>query len=147
MKRMPAYEHPTSYEAIVANQCERHEHRLRELKRSEKAIRAVSPDLSSLAKLGLHVDIGDYSLYLIDHRRRFRTNGRSKSALYLATGYLNNTSDRFVEAFMSLGWIVEAINIDPVLGQVLLRRPRTETRIVLDVSEELAKSLGSQEVK
>ena len=145
MKREPIYQHPTSYEAIVAHQCARHQHRLRELKLAEKAIRSVSADLGSLVKLGLRIEVGDYSLYLIDHKRRFGTNGRSKSALFLGTDALNKTSDRFVQAFIDIGWTVEAINIIPLFSQVLLRRPKTETRIVLNLSDELAKALQSRE--
>lgn len=146
MKRTSTYEHPTSYESIVAYQCARHERRLRELKLAEKAIRAVSADLNALAKRDLRVEVGEYSLYLIDHRLRFRTTGRSKSALFISTQCLSRTSDRFVEAFIDLGWNVEAINVERVFSQALLRRPKTETRIVLDISEDLAKTLQSREV-
>jgi hypothetical protein len=146
MKRSPTYQHPTSYEAIVAHQCARHERRLRELKLAEKAIRAVSADLDSLAKRDLRVEVGEYSLYLIDHKRHFRTTGRSKSALYLNTGVFRETSDRVVNAFIALGWVVESINAERSTSQALLRRPKTEARIVLDLSNELAIALQGREV-
>jgi hypothetical protein len=145
MKRVSTYEHPTSYEAIVAFECSRHERRLRELKRSEKAIRAIREDLYSLAKSGLKVDVGEFSLYLIDHKVRFGTNRRSKTALYINTGVFRETADRFVVAFMNLGWTIDAVN-GGSCGQVLLRRPKTEVRIVLDLSEKFATELQAREV-
>lgn len=147
MKHATAYQHPTSYEAIVAHQHARHERRLRELKLAEKAIRAVSADLDSLAKRDLRVEVGEFSLYLVDHKLRFRTTGRSKAALYLGTGLFSRTGDRFVEAFIDLGWAVEAIDIERVRCQVLLRRPKTEIRIVLELSEEFAKTFQSREME
>jgi len=147
MKRTALYQHPTSYEAIVAQECHRHERRLRELKRAETAIRAVSADLAAFAKRGLLVAVGEYSLYLIDHTVRFRTKGRSKSALYLNTGVFRETCDRFVKAFTGLGWVVQAINLEGNFSQALLHRPKTEFRIVLDLSKEFAKTLESREVK
>lgn len=147
MKRAPVYQHPTSFEAIVAHQCARHERRLRELKLAEKAIRGVSADLAVLAKRGLLVAVGEYSLYLVDRHTRFGTTGRSKSALYVGCGAFRETSDRFVESFLNLGWIVEAIKIERSFTQALLRRPKTDYRIVLDLSEDLANTLKSSEVK
>lgn len=147
MKRTPTYQHPTTYEAIVAHQCARHERRLRQLELAEKAIRAVSVDLASSAKRGLLVEVGEYSLYLVDRNIRFGTKGRSKSALYISTGLFRETCDRFVEAFKGLGWIVEAINMERSFSQALLRRPKTEFRIVLDLSEAFAKTIELHEVK
>jgi hypothetical protein len=147
MKRTAEYQHPTTYEAIVAHQCARHDRRLHELKRAEKAIRAVSADLATLAKRGLLVEVGEYSLYLVDHTVRFHTKGRSKSALFISTGVFRETANRFVEAFVGLGWVVQALDINRSLSQVLLHRPRTEFRIVLDLSEEFPKTLESREVQ
>lgn len=147
MKRTPVYVHPTSFEAIVAHQCARHERRLRELKLAEKAIRAVSADLAMLAKRGLLVEVGEYSLYLVDRHVRFGTAGRSKSALYVSCGVFRERCDRFVESFLDLGWTVEAIKVGLGFSQALLRRPKTDYRIVLDLSEEFAKTLESREVK
>lgn len=147
MKRPLPYQHPTSYEAIVAHASHRHERRLRELKQAEKAIRAVSADLEALAKRGLLVEVGEYSLYLIDHTFRFGTKARSKSALFLNTGVFQEASDRFVEAFIGLGWVVQAIKVERCFSQALLHRPKTEFRIVLNLSEGFARTLEPREVE
>ena len=135
--------HPTTYEEIVAFQHELHAHRLSQLKRAEKAIRAISAELASLAERGMLVGVGHASMYLLDCKHYF---GRSKSALFLDSGIFRTQGNRLVEGFISFGWIVEAAKVEG-LPLVLLRRPKTQTRIVLDVTDEFARALQAQETQ
>ena len=142
-----AYKHPTTYEEIVAYEHDRHTRRLMQLKQAEKAIRAVSDDLATLSAHHLVVSVGGHSMYLLDCKHYFETNGRSKSALFLDSGIFRQNGDRLVEGFISLGWLVEALNAERALPRVLLRRLKTQVRIILDVTDEFAKSLQSREVQ
>lgn len=146
-RRMPSPpKHPTTYEEIVAFQHKQHAHRLGQLKRAEKAIRAISAELASLAERGMLVGVGHASMCLLDCKHYFETDGRSKSALFLDSGIFRTQGNRLVEGFISFGWIVEAAKVEG-LPLVLLRRPKTQTRIVLDVTDEFAKALQAQEIQ
>lgn len=138
--------HPTTYEEIVAFQHELHAHRLSQLKQAEKTIRAISAELASLAERGMLVGVGHASMYLLNCKHYFETDGRSKSALFLDSGIFRAQGNRLVEGFISFGWIVEAVKVER-LPQVLLRRPKTQTRIVLDVTDEFANTLRAQGVQ
>jgi hypothetical protein len=139
--------HPTTYDEIVEVENDRHARRLRELKRAEKAIRAISDDLAKLAERRLFVDVAEYSMYLVDSNLRFKLSCRSKSALFLGTGLCVERGDRIANAFIDLGWQLQAVDVRLHYSQALLRRPKTQSRIVLDVTGEFAKSFQSCEVQ
>lgn len=143
MKRHYTYKHPTTYAEIVEFEHQRHKRRLLELKRAEKMIRAVAPELTTLSSLGLHFCVGEYSMHLVDCRRADDTHGRSKWALRINAGIFNSNGDRLTQGFLSLGWIMESV--DRKWRQAVLRRPKTQMRLMLDVTDEYAKSLQPKE--
>lgn len=142
-----AYKHPVTYDEIVAYEHDRHTRRLKQLKQAEKAIRAVSSDLATLAERHLIVSVGGHSMYLHDCKHYFEMNDRSRFALFMDAGIFRENGDRLVEGFLGLGWLVEAVNAERALPRVLLRRHKTQARIILDVTDEFAKSLKSGEVQ
>ena len=140
-------QHPTTYEEVVAFQHELHANRLSQLKQAEKTIRAINVELTSLAERGMLVGVGHSSMYLLNCKHYFETDGgRSKFALFLDSGIFRTQGNRLVEGFVSFGWIVEAVKVEG-LPLVLLRRPKTQTRIALDVTDEFAKALRAQETQ
>jgi hypothetical protein len=144
-RKQTSYEHPTTYEGFIAYEQDCHARRLAQLKRAEKAIRAVTPDLTLLAQRRLSVGVGRHSMYLVDCSYLFQTEGKPKSALFMDSGLFRANGDRLVDGFISLGWVVEAVGVNRY--QVLLRRPKSQTRIVFDVTDECAKSLRPREVQ
>ncbi|TKC83858.1 ACP synthase [Trinickia terrae] len=147
MKRLRPYKHPTSYNEIVTYANEAHARRLAELKRAEKHIRAIERDLALLAEKGLFVAVGEFSMRLQDCRApdQYGPYGRAKWALRLDTGIFSETSDRAVRVLLALGWIAERIDPAQRHANLLLRRPKTQSRLLLDCSTELARGLQPQE--
>ncbi|VBG23788.1 Uncharacterised protein [Burkholderia pseudomallei] len=147
MKRMATYKHPTSYNEIVAHANAIHARRLAQLKKAEKHIRAIERDLALVAETGVYIAVDGYSMYLEDCRApdEYRYSGRAKWALRVRAGIFNATADRAIRAFLALGWIVERIDIAPNCSNLLLRRPKTQSRLILDCSMGLAHSLRPQE--
>lgn len=111
------------------------------------AIRAIERDLALVAETGVYIAVDGYSMYLEDCRApdEYRYSGRAKWALRVRAGIFNATADRAIRAFLALGWIVERIDIAPNCSNLLLRRPKTQSRLILDCSMELAHSLRPQE--
>jgi len=144
MKRLKPYKHPTTYYAIVEHANQAHARRIAELKQAAKYIIAIERDLDQLAAQGIFVDVGEYSMHLRDCRPSSDLSGRSQWALRIATGIFSETSDRAVRAFLALGWIVERIDSDTRYANLLLRRPKTRSRVLLDCSAKLAQSLQPQ---
>lgn len=149
MKRITTYKHPTSYNEIVAHANAVHARRLAQLKKAEKHIRAIERDLALVAEAGVHIAVGEHSMRLEDCRApgECRYTGRAKWALRIYAGIFNETADRAVRAFLALGWIVERIDIAPNRANLLLRRTKTQSRLLLDCSMELAQSLQPQEAE
>ncbi|MCV9914812.1 MULTISPECIES: ACP synthase [pseudomallei group] len=149
MKRMTTYKHPTSYNEIVAHANAIHARRLAQLKKAEKHIRAIERDLTLVAEAGVHVAVDGYSMYLEDCRApsEYHYSGRAKWALRLRAGIFSETADRAALAFLALGWNVERIDIAPSRTNLLLRRPKTQSRLILECSMELAQSLQPQEAE
>ncbi len=149
MKRMTTYKHPTSYNEIVAHANAVHARRLAQLKKAEKHIRAIERDLTLVAEGGIYIAVGEHSMRLEDCRApsEYHYSGRAKWALRIHAGIFNETADRAVRAFLALGWIVERIDIAPNRANLLLRRPKMQSRLIVDCSMELAQSLQPQEAE
>jgi hypothetical protein len=146
MKRSNTYKHPTTYEELVALEHERHARRLGELKRAEKLIRAVAPDLTSLAEHGVFFAVNEYSMRLLDCRSASGAFSRSKWALFIDSGIYTEYGDRLIRGFLSRGWIVDSVDIDRALPKVVLRRPKTQVRVMFDATADVVKSLQPAEV-
>ncbi|CAJ9628813.1 ACP synthase [Burkholderia pseudomallei] len=149
MKRITTYKHPTSYNEIVAHANAVHARRLAQLKKAEKHIRAIERDLTLVAEGGIYIAVDKYSMRLEDCRApgEYHYNGRAKWALRIHAGIFSETADRAVRAFLALGWIVERIDTTPHRASLLLRRTKTQSRLLLDCSMELAQSLQPQEAE
>lgn len=144
MRKSP-FKKPSTYAEIVAFANDAHARRLAELKRAEKHIRAIQGDLTLLDEQGIYFDAGEYSMRLEDCRPASQWNARAQYALRIGTG-ISNMGDRTIGGFMALGWIVERIRSDRMFANVVLRRPKTQLRVLLDGSEALVNSLQPQEV-
>ncbi|KVD73984.1 ACP synthase [Burkholderia sp. ABCPW 14] len=149
MKRHATYKHPTSYNEIVAHANAVHARRLAQLKKAEKHIRAIECDLTLVAEGGIYIALDEYSMRLEDCRspHEYGLNVRAKWALRIGTGIFSETADRAVRAFLALGWIVERIDATPHRAKLLLRRPKTQSRLLLDCTVELAQSLQPHEAE
>lgn len=146
MKRITSYKHPTSYNEIVAHANAVHARRLAQLKKAEKHIRAIERDLTLVAEAGIYIAVDGYSMYLEDCRApdEYHYRGRAKWALRVRAGIFSETADRAVRAFLALGWSVERIDTTSNRATLLLRRPKTQSRLLLDCTMKLAQSLQPQ---
>lgn len=70
---------------------------------------------------------------------------RAQYGLRIGTG-ISNLGDRTIRGFMALGWIVDCIRSDRPYANVVLRRPKTQLRVLLDGSKAFVNSLQTQEV-
>lgn len=147
MKRLTSYMPPTTYVEIVAAADRQHKQRIAELKQAAKHIVAVESDLTKLAESQIYVDIDRYSMRLVDCRKAGDCESRSQWALRILPSIsIGSGADRIVDGFLSLGWIVERIDLDGSFTKVILRRPKTQIRLALDCSLAHATSLQSPEV-
>ncbi|QIX18361.1 ACP synthase [Burkholderia multivorans] len=149
MKRVTSYMPPTTYVDIVAAANRQHEQRIAQLKRAAKHIVAIEGDLTRLAESRIYVDFDRFSMYLVDCRKADDYESRSQWALRILPSpslSFGNGADRVVDGFLSLGWIVDRVDLDRSFTKVILRRPKTQIRLVLDCSLAHATSLQSSEV-
>ncbi|RQR37832.1 ACP synthase [Burkholderia sp. Bp9142] len=143
-KPSTAWTPPTTYAGFVEHAETCYRRRLAELKRAEKQIRAIEPDLRALhKKYQLAVSPADYSLVLRAHRENY--SSRAQYVLRLGTGISAEYSDRFVHAFLALGWECERVCGDTKYAPVILRKPKTQLRIELDASPALRETLKKPE--
>jgi hypothetical protein len=145
MKRLPTNARPTTYAEIIQIENTRHAGRLAELKRAEKLIRAIEPDLARLAEAGVAFDIGSPSVRLEDCSDPESYLRRSKWALRIDATCFSSWQNKLVDGFIELGWIVDSRRIYEHSGTVVLRRPKTQTRVKLDGNAEHIRHLPMKE--
>ncbi|MFM0646891.1 ACP synthase [Paraburkholderia bryophila] len=136
MKRPAQYSRPTTYAEIVRNAHVQHAGRIAELKRAEKIIRAIEPDLEQLNKAGIGYDVGVNSMRIVDVSAASSASRRAKWALHVAAGIFSVSENRLTAGFIALGWIVESGCVNGSYGSVVLRKPKTQTRVRLDGNVE-----------
>ncbi|WP_414451484.1 ACP synthase [Burkholderia sp. 22PA0099] len=142
MKRTPTpYRPPTTYRELVQQAHDGLAAKLAQLKRAEKHIRAIEPDLRALHEQnGLFFAAERGSFMLRDRRLTYAS--RAMYVLSLDSGAISRAySDRFVHAFLDLGWTFEREGLGGNYGTVILRKPKTQIRVELDASVELRKHL------
>lgn len=144
MKRQTVYQHPTTYEEIVQWAASTHNRRLKELKSAEKHIRAMREDLSYLAKTGSLYGVGAGSMFLVDVTSELtgRYTAQRKRALHIDGGIFEEYRDRLANGFFALGWQVEHTRTQIASATLILRKPKTQTRVHLYVSKQYVDSLG-----
>ncbi|WP_035546395.1 hypothetical protein [Burkholderia sp. 9120] len=145
MKRPTQYKRPTTYAEIVRNAHIQHAGRIAELKRAEKIIRAIEPDLEHLDRTGIGYDVGVSSMRLVDVSDYLSTTRRAKWALHVAAGIFSITENRLTDGFLALGWVVESGSVNGPYGSVVLRKHRTQTRIRLDGNAEYLRTILPKE--
>ena len=136
------YRHPATYAEILQAVQRDHQRRIAELKAASRMIVAIESDLAALVEQRLHYSLSPYSMYLVDCTPANWT--RRRWALRIDAGLWPESKDRFVSAFLARAWIVEEARADGRLSKVILRRPRTQIRVSLDCSVELATQLRPQ---
>ncbi|WP_186169814.1 ACP synthase [Burkholderia gladioli] len=142
-KPAPRTHPPISYNELVQYERDRLSRRLAALKQAEKHIRAIEPDL-----LVLHEQHGIYC-----SPDRFTVRDRSIPYSFRACfvlqldsgGIASDYNDRLVNAFLGLGWIFEREGYEGQYGTVILRKPKTQTRIELGSSVELRNNIKQRE--
>ncbi|ASL45103.1 hypothetical protein bAD24_I16640 [Burkholderia sp. AD24] len=145
MKRPAQYRRPTTYAEIVRNAHIQHAGRISELKRAEKIIRAIEPDLEQLDKAGIGYDVGISSMRTVDVSATSSASRRAKWALHIAAGIFSINENRLTAGFIALGWIVESGSVRGPYGSVVLRKPKTQTRVRLDGNAEYLRTILPQE--
>lgn len=136
--------HPATYAEIVARVHKQLAYRLAELKRAEKLIRAIEPDLAALRAQNIAYDVDDYSMRVVDARDNHGPGSRTVYALNIGAGISTNSGDRLISGFIARGWIVEHTKPDQYFSRVRLRRPKTQVRILLTGSEAFVRALMPQ---
>lgn len=139
--------YPATYAAIVESANQDHARRIAALKAASRLIIAIEPDLAALVEQRIHYAVTGYSMCLIDCSVYTDTGSKAKWALRIGYGVWNETRDRMVLAFLARGWIVDATPLDPRLEMLILRRPKTQIRICLGCSPELATHLQPEPAK
>ncbi|CAN7440297.1 ACP synthase [Paraburkholderia terricola] len=141
MKPLVRSRRPTAYSEIVQHACDAHARRLAELKRAEKHIRAIERDLTLLDEAKIGYDVSEYSMRLQDVSDPTAGDHRAKWALHISAGVFSSSGDRLIAGFIGLGWIVESGKTTANFGSVVLRRPKTQTRIHLHGGPEYVGSI------
>lgn len=141
------YQHPATYVEIVEAARRDHDRRIAELKAASRLITAIEPDLAALAEQRIYYSIDRYSMYLVDCSTRSPTGTKRKWALRIRYGMSEEMRDRMVSAFLVRGWAVDDARTDGRLSTVVLRRPKTQIRVCLECSPELALQLRPEPAK
>jgi hypothetical protein len=147
MKALREYRCPTTYRDIVLHARDQHAHRIAELKRAEKQIRAIEPDLARLYEAKIGFDVGAYSMHLTDVSHHAVDSRRARWALHINAGAFSSSGDRLIAGFIGLGWIVESGNTSAGLGTVVLRKPKTQVLVHLHGRPEYVLSILPKEVE
>ena len=142
------YKPPVTYVELVEHAREDLNRRLAALKKAEKYIRAIEPDLKILRdQHGLNFSRSDYSFALIKRLVGSEEPGslRDVNVLQLSTAYFSGARDRYVPALMTMGWLFECESVSGDYGRVILRKPKTQIRIEVETSPELREKLKNPE--
>ena len=133
------YSHPTTYREIVAQAMKQHYTRLAALDDAADWIRKIEGDLQKVVAMGCLFSIREGSLELLSQvvtevsgsRRTFR-------ALRISSGWMSDNDVRLIEAFISIGWVVEAANVasEYIFGTAILWKPGTDIRISITAPTE-----------
>ncbi|KWC82743.1 hypothetical protein WL58_17890 [Burkholderia cepacia] len=143
MNTPTSFKAPTTYRDFVEDVEHAYRRRLAELKRAEKLIRAIENDLRTLSEQHrLYVDHSDYTMHLVNCAE---IGARSQWGLRLRFGLFSSSSDRAVRALISLGWTFERTRTPNEVANVVLRKPKSQVRVVLDGSAALVDSLLNPE--
>ncbi|WP_257835043.1 ACP synthase [Burkholderia glumae] len=146
-KSVTAWKPPTTYREMVQHAQDELQRRLRQLKKAEKQIRAIEPDLRALSeKHGLHFATSHHSFSLRDRRESY--SSRAQYVLFLTDDAISDAiRDRYVHAFLDLGWQFEREGQSHRChyGTIILRKPKTQLRVELYASTQLRESLTGRE--
>ncbi len=145
MKRTPtAWQPPATYAAFVAEELSRHESTLKRLEQARKLIIAIEPDLARLREMGITAGIEPRYGLIVDCREDI-TAGRAVNAIRLDTGIFRDTMDRNVRALIQLGYMFERAWRHGHPAGVVLRRPKTQIRLVVSCTPECLATLEAKE--
>jgi hypothetical protein len=145
MKTLAKHQRPTTYRGIVQHACDQHARRIAELKRAEKQIHAIEPDLARLDEAQIGFDVGDYSMHLRDVSNPAAGEQRARWALHISAGVFSSSEDKLIAGFIGLGWIVESGRTSAGPGTIVLRKPKTQVRVHLHGRPEYVRSLLPKE--
>ncbi|RQR81466.1 MULTISPECIES: ACP synthase [unclassified Burkholderia] len=145
MKRPDPFKPATTYAEFVAHAEYVHQRRLSDLKKAEKQIRAIESDLRTLyERHKLSINYNDHSMVLIDCATDYGM--RAQWGLRIGAGISGEYSDRVVRAFLEMGWVFERARRECGYAAIVMRKPKTQLRILLDGSRGLIESLKTPEV-
>lgn len=144
MKRLTTYKQATTYAEIVAAANKAHERRLADLRKAEKIIRSIEGDLTLLAEHGARFSVDQDSMYVARLYLRGGCTSHATLALRINTGIFSDAGDRLSKGFAELGWLIEDVDTQAHFPKVVLRRPKTKLRVLLDVSKAHAGEMLSE---
>ncbi|MEX3915997.1 hypothetical protein AB4Y43_07090 [Paraburkholderia sp. BR10872] len=146
MKRATTYrwEPPISFKEVLEREHERYQSRVKRIMGARKLIEALEPDLVRLRARSAHYDIEGNSGLVLDCRED-RATGRAVNALFLDTGIFYGSGDRLIETLIEIGYHLErTTNLVHPRGAIL-RRPKTQLRVVARCTEGYAAHLEARE--
>lgn len=129
-----------TYAGIVEATKQAHARRLAELKSAERLIRAVEPDLAALRAQKVPYGIDNYSMCLRDVGDLF---GRRQFALRILGGIFSESRDRLAQALLDRGYVVQKVTVNTSSSTLVLRREKTQVRVVVDATAAFGNSLKS----
>lgn len=135
---------PSSYAGIVEAARAHHERRLAELKLAASLIHSIEPDLARLVRSDIYYNVLDHSMRREDCRAN-RMSGRAVYALSIDTGIFLESGDRLIRGFLDLGYQVERVQLDKYFPQAILRKPKTQIRVMVRGTTDYVNGLKSRE--
>jgi hypothetical protein len=128
------YTHPTTYREIVTRETKQHQRRLAALDDAADWIGKIEGDLQKVVAMGCLYSIREGSMEL---ELRFDTHDSSSldtfRALRISSGWMSHSDARLIDAFVSIGWVVESAKMvfKSVFATAVLWKPGTDIRIVI----------------
>ncbi|CAM2154376.1 putative Holo-(acyl-carrier-protein) synthase [Paraburkholderia tropica] len=132
MKRTPSlgWQPPVTYTEIIAQEQRDLAARLKPLAQARKVIISLEPDLMRLRDKKVHFVV-DGRFGLIADCRDDVTIGRAVNALRLDTGITDANGDHAVRTLIELGYVLERSHGNTRWPSALLRRPKTQIRLLV----------------
>jgi hypothetical protein len=140
------WQSPATYAEIVMQERRDLEARLKRLAQARKLIVAAEPDLKRLRDNKIHFSI-DGRFGLIEDCRADVCTGRAINALRVDTGISDAGGDRAVRALLDLGYVLERRHGDARWPSAVLRRPKTQIRLIVRCTPVFFASLADVEAE
>lgn len=132
MKRIAGlgWQPPVTYTEIIAQEQRDLAARLKRLAQARKVIVSLEPDFLRRRDKKVHFVV-DGRFGLIEDCRDDMTIGRAVNALRLDTGITDAIDDHAVRALIELGYVLERRHGNARWPSALLRRPKTQIRLLV----------------